>query len=321
MGRVLEPLQQMGAHLSANNNRLPVHQSRLPADQNLHGIDYTPAHASAQVKSAVLLAALNAHGTTRLSEPRLTRDHTENMLRAFGARLTQTPMDTGQTVTLVGPQTLRAAHVDVPGDPSSAAFLMAAALITPGSDITITNVMMNKTRTGLFEVLVEMGANIQTENFRRSGGESVADIRVRHSQLRAITTPAHIAPAMIDEYPILAVICASADGHSVLNGLAELRVKESDRLSATANLLQVNGVEVKVENDSLHIDGRGKNGQIPGGGLVSTHHDHRIAMSALVLGLIANAPVQIDDASMINTSFPEFFALMDSIGAPIERTP
>jgi len=320
MARVLDPLAQMGAKTTASNgDRLPV---KLLAGKPLSGIDYTPPHASAQVKSCLLLAGLNARGTTVVTERTLTRDHSENMLRAFGAQLDTTPRvidgQNGMVVKIKGGQSLTAAEVNVPGDPSSAAFLIAAALITPGSDLVIENVMMNPTRTGVFETLIEMGGFVRMDNYRKSGGEVIADIHVRHSKLSGITVPAQRAPSMIDEYPILAVAAAFAKGKTVMDGIGELRVKESDRIAATEALLKGNGVQVSASQTSLTVTGNG-GAPITGGGLVKTHHDHRIAMSALILGLHAKSPVSIDDAAMIGTSFPSFFDIMKTLGANISQ--
>ncbi|WP_371396760.1 3-phosphoshikimate 1-carboxyvinyltransferase [Fretibacter rubidus] len=315
MGRVLDPLREMGAAFDvAPGDRLPV---TLKAGAALTAIDYTPPHASAQVKSCILLAGLNAAGTTAITEPTLTRDHTENMLKAFGVKLTAAKRGDGQVVRMDGGQTLKATHVIVPGDPSSAAFLIVAALITPGSDIIIENVMMNPTRTGLFETLTEMGGYLRSDNFRTSGGEIIADIHVKHSPLHGVTVPPHRAPAMIDEYPILAVAAAFAKGRTVMDGIGELRVKESDRIAATEALLSSNGVNITSHESGMTVIG----GDTPrGGAVVKTHHDHRIAMSALILGLGCDAPVRIDDASMIATSFPSFFDIMTRLGAVIETS-
>ena len=322
MGRVLDPLGEMGVQAkSQEGGRLPA---TLSAPDGLTGIDYTPPHASAQVKSCLLLAGLNARGTTTVTEPTLTRDHTENMLRAFGATVKATPRSIegrkGQIVKIDGGQKLKACHVDVPGDPSSAAFLIVAALITPGSEIVIENVMMNPTRTGLFETLIEMGGFIRMDNYRTSGGEVIADISVKYSKLTGIVVPPERAASMIDEYPILAVAAAFAKGRTVMDGIGELRVKESDRIAATENLLRANGVDVSSTETGMTVAGQKIAGRkILGGGFVTTHHDHRIAMSALILGLQTDAPVTSDDASMIATSFPSFFELMDGLGAKIEQ--
>ena len=311
MGRVLDPLSEMGiSYTSQEGGRLPV---TLTSNGKLTPLDYTPPHASAQVKSAILLAGLNTEGTTTVTEPTLSRDHTENMLKAFGADVQVKAMGAGQKVSLKGPVTLKATNVDVPGDPSSAAFAIIAALTVPGSDIIVENVMMNPTRTGLFETLTEMGAFIRADNFRSSGGEIIADIHVKHSRLHGVTVPPERAPSMIDEYPILAVAAAHASGTTIMRGIAEMRVKESDRISATVALLKGNGVNTTEFEDGFSVTG----GPVAGGGTVVTHHDHRIAMSALILGLNAKAPISIDDGSMIATSFPTFFDVMSSIGAPM----
>ena len=309
MGRVLDPLSDMGITYDAQDGgRLPV---TLRSSGRLSPIDYTPPHASAQVKSAILLAGLGTEGVTTITEPTLSRDHTENMLKAFGAQVTVKTTGQGQKVSVEGPVTLKAVNVTVPGDPSSAAFPIVAALITPGSDVKIENVMMNPTRVGLFETLTEMGAYLRSDNFRTSGGEIIADIEVKHSKLRGVTVPPERAPSMIDEYPILAVAAAYASGTTMMRGIGEMRVKESDRISATVALLQANGVQTAEFEDGFSVKG----GPVAGGGTVVTHHDHRIAMSALVLGLNADAPVTIDDGTMIATSFPAFFDLMKNIGA------
>jgi len=311
MNRILNPLREMGAKAEAQDGgRLPV---TLESDGHLQPLTYTPPVASAQVKSAVLLAGVNTAGTTTVTEPIPTRDHTENMLRAFGAKVEVTKRNGADVIKLEGPVALKATTINVPGDPSSAAFPIVAALITPGSDIVVENVMMNPTRTGLFECLTEMGGHVQANNFRKSGGEVIADIHVKYSKLRGITVPPERAASMIDEYPILAVAASVASGTTIMDDIGELRVKESDRITATANLLDVNGVAVEELENGLKVTG----GNVSGGGLVATHHDHRIAMSALILGLVAEAPVSIDDASMIATSFPTFFDLMNGLGAEI----
>ena len=312
MGRVLDPLSEMGVSYTAQDGgRLPA---TFTSDGALSPLDYTPPHASAQVKSAILLAGLNTDGITTVNEPTLSRDHTENMLKAFGAQVTVKPQGEGQKVSVTGPVTLKATTVNVPGDPSSAAFPIIAALTTPGSDIIIENVMMNPTRTGLFETLTEMGAYLRSDNFRTSGGEIIADIHVKYSKLHGVTVPENRAPSMIDEYPILAVAAAYASGTTIMRGIAEMRVKESDRISATVALLEANGVETTEYEDGFAVKG----GPVAGGGTVTTHHDHRIAMSALILGLNTAQPVSIDDGAMIATSFPTFFELMNGLGAKIE---
>jgi len=316
MARVLDPLSDMGVTYSATNgDRLPV---EITSGGALTSIDYTPPHASAQVKSCLLLAGVNTDGLTIIRESKLTRDHTENMLEAFGVKVDRHTVGDGQVVKLRGPAALHGTHITVPGDPSSAAFPIVAALITPGSDIVIKNVMMNATRTGLFETLIEMGGFLRADNFKKSGGEMIADIHVKHSALNGITVPTSRAPSMIDEYPILAVAAAFAKGTTVMNGIGELRVKESDRIAATAALLRRNGVNVTERDDGMSVSfSASQSGTISGGGHVITHHDHRIAMSALVLGLRAETPISIDDGAMIATSFPTFFEMMSGLGANI----
>ena len=273
---------------------------------------------SAQVKSAVLLAALNTPGVTTVIEPVMTRDHTEKMLAGFGAKIeVETDAAGVRHIRLKGEPKLSGQTIAVPGDPSSAAFPLVAALLVPGSDITIENALMNPTRTGLIETLVEMGADIEVLNPRKAGGEDVADLRVRSSELKGVTVPPERAPSMIDEYPVLAVAAAFAQGETVMEGLEELRVKESDRLAAVARGLEANGVDCTEGETSLTVRGR-PDGKGLGGGTVETHLDHRIAMSFLVLGLAAERPVTVDDRSMVATSFPEFFGLMASLGARIE---
>jgi 3-phosphoshikimate 1-carboxyvinyltransferase len=239
------------------------------------------------------------------------------MLRAFGVSVETKARSEATHISVSGPARLKATDINVPGDPSSAAFPIVAALITPGSDIIVENVMMNPTRTGLFETLTDMGAFLRADNFKKSGGETIADIHVKHSKLAGITVPEQRAASMIDEYPILAVAAAFATGTTTMNGIGELRVKESDRIAATSALLSTNGVEVVESPDGMRVSGNGGI-LVKGGGTVATHHDHRIAMSALILGLAAENPVIIDDASMIATSFPSFFDLMASLGAKIE---
>lgn len=311
MNRILDPLRDMGIQASAQEGgRLPV---TMESDGQLQPLTYTPPVASAQVKSAVLLAGVNTKGATIITEPIPTRDHTENMLRAFGAKVEVTKRNGADVIKLEGPVSLKAATINVPGDPSSAAFPIVAALITPGSDIIVENVMMNATRTGLFDCLTEMGGHVRPDNFRKSGGEIIADIHVKYSKLHGITVPPERAASMIDEYPVLAVAASVATGTTIMDDIGELRVKESDRITATAKLLSVNGVQVEELENGLKVKG----GSVPGGGTVTTHHDHRIAMSALILGLVADTPVSIDDASMIATSFPTFFDLMSGLGATI----
>ncbi len=313
MRRVIDPLSATGAQFSAREGgRLPL---AIQGARDALPLDYRVPVPSAQVKSAVLLAGLNAPGITRVEEPEATRDHTENMLRHFGATVSVEVSGSGRIIELQGQPELRAADVVVPGDPSSAAFPLVAALLVPGSTVTIPAVGLNPLRTGLFLCLEEMGANILILNRRTEGGEPVGDLHVTAGPLRAVDVPAERAPSMIDEYPILAVAAACATGTTRLRGLKELRVKESDRLAATAALLSGNGVRIEIEGDDMIIHGTG----VPpaGGGLVATHMDHRIAMSAIVLGLVTDAPVTADDAGFIDTSFPGFVELMNAIGAAI----
>ena len=313
MRRVLEPLERIGAHtLVANDGRLPL---QLAGARDPIPIVYEPPVASAQLKSAVLLAGLAAPGETVVIEAEATRDHTEKMLTHFGAdvRVEQHGAH-GRRITLVGQPELTPRPIVVPADPSSAAFPLVAAAITPGSDVILEGVMLNPLRAGLIDTLAEMGAAIERLNARIEGGEDVADLRVRGSALHGVEVPAARAPAMIDEYPILAVAASFAEGTTVMRGLKELRVKESDRLAGTADMLRANGVTVEIEGDDLFVEGRGR---APGGGLVATHMDHRLAMSALVMGLASEQPVTIDDGSFIATSFPDFVALMRGLGADI----
>ncbi|HTO39945.1 MAG TPA: 3-phosphoshikimate 1-carboxyvinyltransferase, partial [Rhizomicrobium sp.] len=275
-------------------------------------IDTTVNVASAQVKSALLLAALNAQGRSRIVQPVLTRDHTEKMLKAFGAEITVNALAEGEEILLTGPAELKPCTVEVPRDPSSAAFPLVAALIVPGSELVIPSVLLNERRTGLFDTLKEMGADITISNIRESGGEQIGDLVVRSSALKGVTVPAARAPSMIDEYPILAIAAAFAEGETTMNGLEELRVKESDRLSAIVAGLRANGVTVDERPDSMVVTGQGR---VKGGGFVATHLDHRIAMSFLVMGLASADPVTVDDVSVIATSFPEFESLMRDLGA------
>ncbi len=314
MKRILEPILRVGAKVIAagENERLPI---TLAGASDPIPIEYRTPVPSAQVKSAVLLAGLAAPGTTTVVEAEATRDHTERLLAHFGAELVVEPDGPeGRRITLTGQPELVPAPVAVPADPSSAAFPLIAALIVPGSELILTEVMTNPLRTGLFATLLEMGASIETLERRIESGEEIADLRVRFSPLRGIEVPAARAPSMIDEYPVLAVAAAFAEGPTVMRGLKELRVKESDRLAATAALLRVNGVAVEIDGDDLIVDGRG---QVPGGGLVSTQMDHRIAMAALVMGLASDEPVAVDDASFIATSFPDFFETMRRLGGEI----
>jgi len=310
MRRILDPLRLMGAQVlsEAEGGRCPIvlKGARDPAP-----IEYRTPVASAQIKSAVLLAGLNAPGTTTVIEAEASRDHTEKMLGYFGAEVAVAIEGEGRRITLTGRPELRPAAVVVPADPSSAAFPIVAALIVPGSDIIVQGVMMNPLRTGLLKTLGEMGAHIETLDKRVEGGEEVADLRVRQGTLRGVDVPAARAPSMIDEYPILAVAAAFASGTTRMRGLSELRVKESDRLAAVAAGLRAAGIDCAIEGDDLIVEG----GRPRGGGLVLTHMDHRIAMSFLVMGLASREPMAIDDAAMIATSFPEFRPTMERLGA------
>ena len=317
MKRVLDPLREFGTQIvsSAEGDRMPL---TLRGPKRAAPITYRVPMASAQVKSAVLLAGLNTPGITTVIEPIMTRDHTEKMLKGFGAELeVETDAQGVRHIRLVGEGKLTGRTIAVPGDPSSAAFPLVAALIVPGSDITIENVLMNPTRTGLIDTLLEMGASIELMNRRDAGGEDVADLRVRYSELKGVTVPPARAPFMIDEYPVLAVAASFAEGETVMEGVDELRVKESDRLTATADGLKVNGVPCVEGHDFLRVTGR-PGGEGLGGGIVKTHLDHRIAMAFLILGLAAEKSVTVDDRAMIATSFPEFMDLMASLGAEIE---
>lgn len=314
MRRFLDPLERMGAHALSvtDGGRLPL---ALKGARDPIPIIYRPPVASAQLKSAVLLAGLSAPGETVVEEAEATRDHTERLLRHFGAEITVAPNGPhGRRITLNGQPELVPAPIVVPADPSSAAFPMVAALIVPGSEIVLEGVMTNVTRTGLFKTLREMGADIEELDARVEGGEDVADLRVRHSALKGVEVPPQRAPFMIDEYLVLGVAASFAAGTTRMRGLKELRVKESDRLAATASMLRVNGAEVEIEGDDLIVHGKGR---VAGGGTVATHMDHRIAMSALVMGLASDDPVKVDDTGFIATSFPGFVEMMRGLGAEL----
>jgi 3-phosphoshikimate 1-carboxyvinyltransferase len=311
MRRVLAPLGEMGARWTPERDHLPV----ALTGQALHYVSYRLPVPSAQVKSALLLAGLNAEGGVEMIEPEATRDHTERMLAAFGARLQITPEGAGRRIRLAGGQTLAGTDVRVPGDPSSAAFPIVAALITPGSEVVVEGVLLNPLRTGLLETLREMGADLTIENAREESGEPVGDVVARHSALKGVETPPERAPSMIDEYPILAVAAAFAEGRTVMRGIGEMRVKESDRIALMAAGLAACGVETAEEPEALIVTGTGAAPR--GGGRVATHGDHRIAMAHLVLGLAAREPVTVDEPGMIATSFPTFGALMAGLGAEI----
>lgn len=311
MGRVLRPLRQMGLEVLEDKETLPL---TIRGTSDLLPIEYELPVPSAQVKSAILIAGLAAAGETTVIEREPTRDHTERMLRYFGADVRSVQQDRLTRITVKGHAELEGREITVPGDPSSAAFIAAAALIVPGSEVTIEGVLVNPTRTGFYLTLQEMGGDVTFLNEREQGGEPVADIRVRASSLTGVRVPPERAPSMIDEYPILAVVAAFARGRTEMLGLSELKVKESDRLAATAAGLEANGIKPIVACDSLIVDG---NGAVSGGGTVTTHLDHRIAMAFLTMGLASRQPVSVDDGSMIATSFPEFRDVMASLGAHI----
>lgn len=314
MQRVLDPLEKMGVRVVhvADGGRLPL---TLRGTVDPIPIVYETPVASAQLKSAVLLAGLAAPGETTVIEAEATRDHTERLLRHFGAKVSSKPYgEHGRRIILQGQPELEPASVLVPADPSSAAFPLVAALIMPGSELILDAVMTNPLRTGLLTTLREMGASIEALEKRDDGGEEIADLRVRASVLKGVDIPAERAPSMIDEYPVLAVAASFAEGPTRMRGLKELRVKESDRLTATADMLRANGVTAEIEGDDLIVQGKGRPA---GGGEVKTHMDHRIAMAALVMGLGADNPVRIDDSAFIATSFPGFVELMRSAGADL----
>ena len=312
MGRVTKPLAGFGTKFeTSEGERLPL---VLHGAAHAKPVTYTLPVASAQVKSAVLLAGLNTKGVTTVIEPIATRDHTERMLAAFGAKISVTMKDGARHISIEGQHELKAQELSIPGDPSSAAFPMVAALITEGSDIVIENIMLNPTRTGLIITLQEMGGDITIENRRVAGGEDVGDLHVKYSRLKGIRVPPTRAPSMIDEYPILSVAASFAEGTTRMEGLEELRVKESDRLNAVEAGLQANGVATASGHDWLEVHGDGA----PGGGRVITHMDHRIAMSFLVMGLASRIHTQIDDSAFIATSFPGFTDLLNGLGARIQ---
>ncbi|MEQ5794906.1 3-phosphoshikimate 1-carboxyvinyltransferase [Paracoccus sp. NFXS7] len=313
MARVTDPLSQFGTQITAREGgRLPI---TIQGAADPVPVTYRTPVASAQIKSAILLAGLNAPGDTVVIESEPTRDHSERMLAGFGAQIRTETTPDGHKITLTGRPELRPQPVAVPRDPSSAAFPVAAALIVPGSEIRVPGVSRNPTRDGLYVTLLEMGADITFENPREEGGEPVADLLVRHGPLKGVTVPADRAASMIDEFPILSVIAAFAEGTTVMNGVAELRVKESDRIDAMAVGLRANGVTVEDTRDTMTVHGAA---QVAGGGHAVTHLDHRIAMSFLILGLATQQPVTIDDAGPITTSFPDFVPLMTRLGATLD---
>ena len=313
MARITDPLAQFGAEITAREGgRLPV---TITGAADPVPLRYHTPVASAQIKSAILLAGLNAPGETVVIETEPTRDHSERMLAGFGAIIRTAQTVEGHVITLTGRPELRGMQIAVPRDPSSAAFPVAAALIVPGSEIRVPGVSRNPTRDGLYITLKEMGADIVFDSEREEGGEPVADLLVRYSKLNGVVVPPHRAASMIDEFPILSVIAAFAMGKTVMNGVAELRVKESDRIDAMARGLEANGVTVEETRDSMTVHGME---QVPGGARAVTHLDHRIAMSFLVLGLGTEKPVTIDDGEPIATSFPNFISLMEALGGELE---
>jgi len=312
MRRILDPLELMGARAgsSGEGGRLPL---TLNGARDPLPILYRTPVASAQIKSAVLLAGLAAPGVTTVIETEASRDHTELMLKHFGAQIASVQEGAhGRRIALIGQPELHGAEVVVPADPSSAAFPIVAALIVEGSDVILSDVMTNPLRTGLFTTLREMGASIEQSHQRGDAGEPMAQLRVRASKLRGVEVPPERAPSMIDEYLVLAVAASFAEGTTIMRGLQELRVKESDRLEATAAMLRANGIKAEISGNDLIVEGKG---HVDGGGLVATHMDHRIAMSALVMGLASDKPVKVDDTAFIATSFPDFIPMMRSLGA------
>lgn len=315
MGRVLDPLTEMGIQYEASEGKtLPL---KLTGRSDLSAISYQPPHASAQVKSCILLAGLNAQGETQVREPRITRDHSERMLRGFGAEVNTQRDGAANVVSIQGGQSLFAQETIVPGDPSSAAFLAAAAMISPRGGVVVEGMMSNETRDGFYRAAALMGAHVGAEDVGTAAGERLIDMSFESAELKGAEIPVDLVPSMIDEFPILAVLAAFATGTTVVKGAAELRVKESDRIKAVVEMLRVNGVEVEETEDGFIVQGCA--GAVPGGGLVETHHDHRIAMSALIMGTASQNPVSIDDAAMIATSYPEFMAHMKSLGADLRK--
>ncbi|KAB7613358.1 3-phosphoshikimate 1-carboxyvinyltransferase [Amylibacter sp. SFDW26] len=313
MGRITDPLALFGAQsVGRDKGMLPL---TMVGARDPLPVRYTSPHPSAQIKSAVLLAGLNTPGKTVLIEKEKTRDHTERMLRGFGAEIETVETDEGFEITLTGQPELKAQDIAVPRDPSSAAFPVCAALIVEGSEIVLPNIGLNPTRAGLFTTLVEMGADITFENEREEGGEPVADLRVKASKLKGIEVPEDRAPSMIDEYPILSAVAAFATGKTVMRGVKELRVKECDRIDAMARGLEAQGVQIEEGEDFLIV--HGQSGDVKGGGTAKTFIDHRIAMSFLCMGLATKEPVSVDDGAAIATSFPIFQDLMKGLGADI----
>lgn len=315
MKRVTVPLSQFGAEfMTRDGNRLPL---TMRGNGSPAPVTYTVPVASAQVKSAVLLAGLNTPGITTVIEPVATRDHTERMLQGFGADITTTENpDGGRTIKLVGQPELKPCDINVPADPSSAAFPAIAALLIPGSEIVLTDVCINSLRFGLFETLIEMNADITIENKRSIAGEDIADLRVKHSHLKGISVPADRAPSMIDEFPILGIAAACAEGTTRFNGVEELRVKESDRFTAIVDGLSACGVKVTAEGDDIVIEGNTTSAP-QGGATIAANLDHRVAMSYMILGAVSAEPITIDDVRSVDTSFPGFADLMNTLGLSI----
>lgn len=312
MMRVITPLENMHINFEYEaGGRLPL---TVKGNEDIIPIKYELPVASAQVKSAILLAALNCPGETTVIEKTKTRDHTEKMLSGFGADIKVKEIDGASHITLKGYPELKSIDIVVPSDPSSAAFLVVAALIVPDSEIVVRNVCMNETRTGLFTTLIEMGADIEFLNEKNSAGEKIADLKVKYSKLKAVKVPASRAASMIDEYPILSVAASVAEGETLMQGIGELRVKESDRIKSVANGLKVCGIKFEEGEDWLKVYGCD---QVEGGGVVETNHDHRIAMSFLILGMIANKPIEVNNPDMINTSFPDFVNIINDLGGKV----
>jgi 3-phosphoshikimate 1-carboxyvinyltransferase len=317
MARIIEPLRMAGCQVveMAEGGRLPITLRGAPC---ANPVMYRVPVPSAQVKSAVLLAALNSAGVTTVIEPIMTRDHSERMLAGFGVPIEVRIDDEGaRRITIEGQRRLVGQSIEVPSDPSSAAFAIVAALIVDGSDITLPGILMNPTRTGLLQTLIEMNAAIEVSNGRVSGGEEIADLRVRSSALKGVHVPAERAASMIDEYPILAIAASFAEGETLMMGIGELRVKESDRIFAVARGLEANGVSCTQGQDWLKVSGRPDGGRM-GGAIVKTHFDHRIAMSFLVMGMASERPVAVDDSTPITTSFPQFAEQMNILGATFD---
>lgn len=313
MARVTKPLEEMGVNFESREGvRFPL---AVKGSSHAIPITYELPVASAQVKSAILLAGLNCRGKTSVIEPVATRDHTELMLKGFGADIEVTKIENnGCKITITGHPELKAQDIYIPGDPSSAAFVVVAALIVPGSEVLVKNICINPLRTGLYTTLLEMGADIKFVNERIVAGDKVADLAVKYSKLKGIKVPAERAPSMIDEYPVLSIAASCASGETLMEGLEELKVKESNRLQSIADGLAACGIDFDMGEDSLLVRG----GKITGGKTVKTNMDHRIAMSFLVMGMVSEKPVTVDDSHMINTSFPDFIGLVNKLGGKLE---